>query len=100
MSTIFNQLAVAMRNAAIADITAERKIDAARPIGEKRIDIGFYDDVKDRNKPVISTRWSAILVKWNGKAWKRIKRLTGPSLYEDALNDVTRIARQRDLERV
>ena len=100
----FNQIAKAMASQAKREIAIVRAIDAARPVGQKAIDIDHYDRARAKKQyhsfQGDKIKWSAVLVKWDGKEWKRIRRLTGPSEFSDALSDVTRIARQRDLQRV
>lgn len=99
-----NELGKLIRQTAADDLRHRRAEDNARPIGEKRIDVGFYDQAQ-ADKLYESYRgdeiqWSAILVKWTGDNWKRVRRLTGPMEFEAALNECSRFCRQRGMERV
>lgn len=96
----FNSIAEAMRTSIQKDLRESAARDAARPIGEIRVDIDFYDRKKDSIRPVDEAKWCAVLVKWSGYQWKRYRRMTGPENIDIALSNVTRIARQRGLERV
>jgi len=99
---------------ATQSLAARRAIDAARPVGTRGISIDFYDST-DRKRPAVDydvttpdgrryqgfgARWAAVLVSWTGTEWRRVRRLSGPLQFEDALDRAGEEAKLRDLPRV
>lgn len=102
----------ALVDQARADITKARAADAARPVGERRVDLDFSSKA-DRNRPVedydfmhggrrykgMGARWAVFTVVWNGAEWTRERRLSGPLQFIAALDRVTAECKRLDLER-
>lgn len=82
-----------------ADLAKARLADIERPVGTLAVDIDFYSRA-EKDKPHedydfhahghhyqgSGARWCAIKVKWTGSEWKRVRRLTGPMQFSDALS--------------
>lgn len=93
-------------------IAAERATDRARPIGERRLDIGFYDK-SDRDRPVSDgsmmrngkviewkgARWAVWRVRWTGDRWQQYRRLSGPLQYPAALDRLGEDCKRLNLRR-
>ncbi len=105
-------------NAIIADSRARLREqlaeDRARPIGEKRLDIGFYSNAES-DKPVsdgsmemrgvhyrwTGARWAVWRVRWTGERWQQYRRLSGPlESSSAALDRLTEECKRLNLERV
>jgi hypothetical protein len=96
-----------------SEIAKARLQDAERPIGTEALDIDFYS-AADSKKPVedydftdasgrrfkgFGARWCAIKVKWTGSDWRRVRRLTGPLQFTEALTRCSELADKLGLER-
>jgi hypothetical protein len=106
--------AVAQALAADAKRSLAAKMAELRaiPIGEKRLDIDFYNE-KERERPVTAydfklgnqhykgraSLWCVVFVKWTGDRWQRYKRMTGPMDYSDALTRLVKECKRRDMKR-
>jgi len=96
--SLIEEVCGAMVAEAKRDLAAAKIADAERPIGTKRIEIDAYDDA-ERKKPIddydfhlagrhyqgSGTRWCVVIERWNGKEWRRQRRISGPLKFVDAL---------------
>lgn len=94
------------------DMAAARLADLERPVGEQRIDIDFYSPA-ERKKPAqdfdfhahgyhyqgTGSRWCVIKVRWTGTDWRRIRRLSGPLQFTDALTRAGEEAKRTGIPR-
>lgn len=99
VSTIYNQIADALAADARRAIAEARLADMERPLGTQAIDIDFYS-AKDREASVDDARWCVTLVRWNGKAWQRARKLTGPLTFEAVVVAAGEAAAKRTLPRI
>lgn len=111
MSGLADQIVAGLATQARRDIAASRAIDAARPVGEVRLDIDFYSKA-DRDKPIddgemmlhgtlvrwTGARWCVAKYKWTGSEWKRLRRISGPLKFTPALERRTEEARRTGLK--
>lgn len=107
-----NAICSAMVDQARKDMATARRLDAERLVGEQRIDIDFYSPA-EKSKPVedydfhahgyhykgSGSRWCVIKVRWTGVAWRRIRRLSGPLPFVEALHRATEEGRRTGLAR-
>lgn len=107
-----NAIAGALVNQARADMAKARAVDAARPKGERRVDLDFSSKA-DRNRPVedydfwhggrhykgMGARWAVFTIVWNGAEWVRERRLSGPLQFTAALDRVVLECKRLGLER-
>jgi hypothetical protein len=98
----FTALAHAMAADARREIAKARLRDMERPIGEKRLDTGFYS-AAERDKPVedydfwahgrhyvgTGSRWAVWRVRWTGSEWQQYRRVSGPLGFTEALTRLT-----------
>lgn len=111
MSAVDEICAVLTANAR-ANILASKEAAMRRDIGAMALDIDFYSKA-ERDKPCedydfhahgrhykgAGSRWCVVKVKWNGSEWKRVRKLTGPLQFTDALSRLTEEVRKTGLER-
>lgn len=109
----FHAVANALAADARRQIAKARAEDAARMIGAQGVTIDFYDR-READKPIsdgsmvirgrevswAGSRWAAWLVRWDGRRWKRTRRLSGPLQFTDALDRASELCRKRSLPRV
>lgn len=80
---------------------AKRLRDLSRPVGERGVWLGCYNERLTDENMRAREPWAVWLVRWNGTEWKRTRRLSGPLAdVSDALHQATNIARQRKLQRI
>lgn len=111
---MISELTAALAAQARKDIAKAHSEAAARPIGEIRLDIGFYS-AKDRKLPVEDydftdasgrrfkgqgSRWAVWMVRWTGSGWRNVRKLSGPLKFTPALDRLIEECQSRGLERV
>lgn len=103
----------AMVERAKRENAAARLADAQRTVGTLALDIDFYSaadrklpaedydfvDASGRHFRGVGSRWAVVKVRWNGAEWKRIRKLSGPLKFTDALTRCTSEAARLGLER-
>lgn len=89
-------------NAMVAEgrkqLAQARLDDHDRPIGTHAIDIDFYSK-RDREATIEDSRWCVRAYRWDGSAWRKRRRLSGPLIFEDALDRAADEASARGVER-
>lgn len=95
---VADEICFALAARAKADLAKARADDAARRVGQPKIDIDFYDR-SEAKKPVedydfhahghhyqgFGARWAVWRYRWTGNDWRRTRRLSGPLQFTDAL---------------
>lgn len=114
MNALVSQIVDGLAAQARRDIADARALNAARPVGEIRLDIDFYS-AADRDKPIedfdfhdasgrhwkgTGARWCVAKYKWTGSEWKRLRRISGPLLFTPALDRCAQECKRLGLKRV
>lgn len=96
-SNPFEAVAEAMAAAGRRALAEARARDAARPIGQRGLQLGRSDYRRRPDFRVDSRDWAVWLVRWNGSAWERIRRYAAGSSFEDVLESRSRLSAELGL---
>lgn len=107
MNGLAEAVCSALANQSRKELAEARQRDAARPIGETRLDIDFYSKAES-DKPVedydfhahgnhyqgFGGRWCVVRQRWTGDRWQRVRKLTGPLQFTAALDRCAEMKRR------
>lgn len=110
--SIAEDICKAMVAGAKRDMAKARLADLQRPVGALALDIDFYSKA-ERDKPHedydfhahghhykgFGARWCVVKVRWDGSEWKRLRKLSGPLQFTEALSRLSEECARTGMER-
>lgn len=96
---VYSALAEGAARSARWELAQKAKILAQTKIGTMAVKLGISDYRRKPDPSIYAADWGVWLVRWNGKEWRRTKRLWANRDFSTALDLCTNECRSRRLER-